>query len=132
MAKKAATDRNVRISEQIKKDVSILIQREMRDPRIGLVTIQEVRLTADYTHAKCFFTTLGADAKVTEKVLNESSGFLRNQLFKMLRIHTVPSLHFVFDSTLENAIELSGLIDIALASRSVEDDVADTAAKDTK
>ena len=121
MAKKPATDRTIRISEQIKKDVSILIQREMRDPRIGLVTIQEVQLTPDYVHAKLFFTVLGADSKVTEKVLNESAGFLRNHLFKMLRIHTVPTLHFVFDSSLEKAIELSSLIDAANSTPPVED-----------
>jgi ribosome-binding factor A len=121
MAKKPATDRTVRISEQIKKDVSVLIQREMRDPRIGLVTIQEVQLTPDYVHAKLFFTVLGADSAITEKVLNESAGFLRNHLFKMLRIHTVPTLHFVFDSSLEKAIELSSLIDEANSTPPVED-----------
>ncbi|MFZ1892410.1 MAG: 30S ribosome-binding factor RbfA [Formosimonas sp.] len=121
MAKKAPTDRTTRISEQIKKDVSVLITREMRDPRIGMVTIQEVQLTPDYAHAKLFFTVLGADSAVCEKVLNESSGFLRNHLFKMLRIHTVPSLHFVFDSSLEKAIELSSLIDQANATPPVED-----------
>ncbi len=110
MAKKAPTDRTVRISEQIKKDVSILIARELRDPRLGMVTIQEVKLTADYAHAKLYFTVLGADALVTSKILNESASFLRNMLFKIIRIHTVPTLHFVFDETLERAMDLSLLI----------------------
>lgn len=122
MAKKAAMDRNVRISEQIKKDVSILIQRELRDPRIGMVTLQEVQLTPDYAHAKIFFTVLGAEPKESEKSLNESAGFLRNQLFKMLRIHTIPSLRFVYDQTLENAVGLSLLIDQANAQRAVDAD----------
>ena len=110
MAKKAPTDRTVRISEQIKKDVSILIARELRDPRLGMVTIQEVKLTADYAHAKLYFTVLGAEAAVTTKILNESASFLRNMLFKIIRIHTVPTLHFVFDETLERAMDLSLLI----------------------
>ena len=123
MAKKAPTDRTIRIAEQIKKDVSILIARELRDPRIGMVTIQDVQLTADYAHAKLFFTVLGVEsAKVTEKVLNDSSSFLRNHLFKMLRVHTVPSLHFVFDESLERAMELSVLISAANQTHTSDDD----------
>ena len=123
MAKKAPTDRTVRIAEQIKKDVSILISRELRDPRVGMVTIQDVKLTPDYAHAKLYFTVLGSESpKVTEKVLNESSGFLRNHLFKMMRVHTVPSLHFVFDESLERAMELSVLISAANQTRAADDD----------
>ncbi|MGL4767860.1 MAG: 30S ribosome-binding factor RbfA [Formosimonas sp.] len=123
MAKKAPTDRTIRIAEQIKKDVSILIARELRDPRVGMVTIQDVHLTADYAHAKLYFTVLGSEsAQVTEKVLNESAGFLRNHLFKMLRVHTVPSLHFVFDQSLERAMELSVLISAANQNRVADDE----------
>ena len=122
MAKKAPTDRTVRIAEQIKKDVSILIARELRDPRIGMVTIQDVQLTAAYAHAKLFFTVLGGDSTVVEKVLNDSSSFLRNHLFKMLRVHTVPSLHFVFDQSLERAMELSVLISAANQTHVDDDD----------
>jgi ribosome-binding factor A len=129
MAKKAPTDRTIRIAEQIKKDVSILIARELRDPRVGMVTIQDVQLTADYAHAKLFFTVLGGESAVVEKVLNESAGFLRNHLFKMLRVHTVPSLHFVFDESLERAMELSVLISAANQTRAAEDDSETTEAK---
>lgn len=122
MAKKAPTDRTIRIAEQIKKDVSILIARELRDPRVGMVTIQDVQLTADYAHAKLFFTVLGGESAVVEKVLNESAGFLRNHLFKMLRVHTVPSLHFVFDQSLERAMELSVLISAANQMHTSDDD----------
>ena len=123
MAKKAPTDRTIRIAEQIKKDVSILIARELRDPRVGMVTIQDVQLTADYAHAKLFFTVLGVEsAKVTEKVIHDSSSFLRNHLFKMLRVHTLPRLHFVFDESLERAMELSVLISAANQTHTSDDD----------
>ena len=120
MAKKAPTERTRRIAEQIKKDVSVLIQRELRDPRIGMVTIQEVHLTPDYAHAKVYFTVMGAEPAQVEKALNESAGFLHNALFKMLRIHTVPTLHFKYDSTEAKAADLSALITQANASRAVD------------
>ena len=120
MAKNAPTERTRRIAEQIKKDVSVLIQRELRDPRIGMVTIQEVQLTPDYAHAKLYFTVMGAEPAQVEKALNESAGFLHNALFKMLRIHTVPTLHFKYDSTEAKAADLSALITQANASRAVD------------
>ena len=120
MAKKAPTERMRRIAEQIKKDVSVLIQRELRDPRIGMVTIQAVQLTPDYAHAKLYFTVMGAEPAQVEKALNESAGFLHNALFKMLRIHTVPTLHFKYDSTEAKAADLSALITQANASRAVD------------
>ena len=120
MAKKAPTERMRRIAEQIKKDVSVLIQRELRDPRIGMATIQEVQLTPDYAHAKLYFTVMGAEPAQVEKALNESAGFLHNALFKMLRIHTVPTLHFKYDSTEAKAADLSALITQANASRAVD------------
>lgn len=125
MAKKPPTDRTVRIAEQIKKDVSILIARELRDPRLGMVTVQDVKLTPDYAHAKLYFTVLGGQPEVSTKILNESASFLRNMLFKIIRIHTVPTLHFVFDETLERAMDLSLLIAEANAMNSdiLDDDV---------
>ncbi len=125
MAKKAPTERTRRIAEQIKKDVSILIQRELRDPRVGMVTIQEVQLTPDYAHAKLYFTVMAAEPAEAEKALNESAGFLHNALFKLLRIHTVPTLHFKYDSTEAKAADLSVLISQANATRAADFDEND-------
>ena len=119
MAKKAPTERTRRISEQIKRDVSILIQRELRDPRIGMVTIQDVQLTPDYAHAKLYFTVMGAEPANAEKGLNEAAGFIRNALFKMLQIHTVPTLHFAYDNTEAKAADLSLLRYTSVKYRSV-------------
>jgi ribosome-binding factor A len=119
--KRSSGDRNVRIADQIQRDLSELIAREVKDPRIGLVTIQAVELTPDYAHAKVFFTTLTGDPQQTQDALNHAAGHLHNLLFKRLHIHTVPTLHFVFDPTIEKAVQMSRLIDEANATRAKDD-----------
>ena len=114
--KKAAPNRSFRVADQIQRDVSELI-RELKDPRIGMVTISGVDVTPDYAHAKVYFSVLVGDAGETEAALNEAAGFLRNGLFKRLAIHTVPTLHFHFDRTTERAADLSALINQANATR---------------
>jgi ribosome-binding factor A len=114
-------DRNVRIADQIQRDLSELIAREVKDPRIGLVTIQSVELTPDYAHAKVFFTTLTGDPAQTQNALNHAAGHLHNLLFKRLHIHTVPTLHFLFDATIEKAVQMSRLIDEANATRAKDE-----------
>ena len=119
--KRAIPNRGFRIADQIQRDLGTLI-RELKDPRIGMATVNAVEVTPDYAHAKVFFSVLVGDAKETGEALNEAAGFLRNGLFKRLQIHTVPSLHFHFDRTIERAAEMSALIAKANASRALEDD----------
>ncbi|HMX11422.1 MAG TPA: 30S ribosome-binding factor RbfA [Burkholderiaceae bacterium] len=114
--KRATPNRSFRVADQIQRDVSELI-RELKDPRIGMVTISGVDVTPDYAHAKVYFSVLVGDAGETEAALNEAAGFLRNGLFKRLAIHTVPTLHFHFDRTTERAADLSALINQANATR---------------
>ncbi|WP_020205923.1 MULTISPECIES: 30S ribosome-binding factor RbfA [Cupriavidus] len=122
MAKKGnISSRNLRISDQIQRDLAAMIQRELRDPRLGLVTLQSVTMTPDYAHAKVYFTVLGADAAVAEGILNEKAGYLHSLLFKQLHIHTVPTLHFHHDTSVEQAIEMSKLISEANSTRAKED-----------
>lgn len=118
--KRSIPNRSFRIADQIHRDVSVLI-RDLKDPRIGMVTIHAVEITADYAHAKVFFSLLLGDPLKSEEGLNEAAGFLRNALFKRLQIHTVPTLHFVFDRTTERAVELGLLISQANATRAKED-----------
>ncbi|SPA37364.1 Ribosome-binding factor A [Cupriavidus taiwanensis] len=123
MAKKGnISSRNLRISDQIQKDLAEMIQRELRDPRLGLVTLQSVTLTPDYAHAKVYFTVLGAEAATAEAILNEKAGYLHSLLFKRLHIHTVPTLHFHHDTSVEHAIEMSRLINEANATRWKDED----------
>ena len=114
---KAIPNRNLRIASQIARDLAELIPREVRDPRAMLVTITDVELTPDYAHAKVFFTTLQDDAEAARAALQERAGWLHSLLFKRLQIHTVPTLHFVHDTSVKAGAELSQLIDAANATR---------------
>jgi ribosome-binding factor A len=118
--KRTSPNRNVQIADQIQRDLSELI-REVKDPRIGIVTFQSVELTPDYAHAKIYFTTLTGDPHQTQDALNHAAGHLHNLLFKRLHIHTVPTLHFHYDKTIERAVEMSRLIDEANATRAKDD-----------
>ena len=117
-AKKSSTpNRGFRVADQIQRDLTELIARELKDPRVGMVTVQSVEVSPDYAHAQVFFSVLVGDPKETEDALNQAAGFLRNGLFKRLHIHTVPTLHFVFDQTPERAADMNALIAKAVASR---------------
>jgi ribosome-binding factor A len=118
--KKAIPNRGFRIADQIQRDVAELI-RDLKDPRIGMLTINAVEITADYAHATVLFSLLVGDPHECEVALNEAAGFIRNGLFKRLQIHTVPTLHFKFDRTTERAAELNALIAQANATRAKDD-----------
>jgi ribosome-binding factor A len=118
--KRSIPNRGVRVADQIQRDLSQLV-RGLKDPRIGMVTINSVEVTPDYAHAKVYFSVLVGDTAECEAGLNEAAGFLRNGLFKLLQIHTVPTLHFQFDRTIENAAEISALIRTANATRAKDD-----------
>ncbi len=121
-AKKSSTpNRAFKVADQIQRDLSELIARELKDPRVGLVTLQGVEVTPDYAHAKVFFSLLTGDPEQTQQGLNQAAGFLRSGLFKRLHIHTVPPLHFVYDRTSEKAADMNALIAKAVSSRAQED-----------
>ena len=122
--KSAAPNRSFKVSDQIQRDLSELIARELKDPRVGMVTLQGVEVTPDYAHAKVYFSLLIGDPDETQKALNQAAGYLRNGLFKRLHIHTVPTLHFMFDRTTERAADMNALIAKAVASRSKDDDAS--------
>ena len=119
--KKSIPNRSHRVADQIQRDVAELI-RELKDPRIGMVTINAVDVTPDYAHATVFFSLLVGNPQECEEGLNEAAGFIRNGLFKRLAIHTVPTLHFKFDQTTERAAELNSLIQRANATRAKDDE----------
>lgn len=120
MPRKASSvpNRGYRVADQIQRDLAELIARELKDPRVGMVTLNAVEVTPDYAHAKVFFSLLTGNPDDTLEGLNAAAGFLRNGLFKRLHIHTVPTLHFVFDRTTERASDMNALISKAVASRS--------------
>jgi len=120
---KSIPGRGLRVADQIQRDLAELIAFELKDPRVGMITITEVQVTPDYAHAKVFFTTLVDDETAVRNTLaglRAASGFLRNQLGKRLTIHTLPELHFVHDTSTARGIEMSKLIDEANASRAAD------------
>lgn len=142
MAKHSKTipQRGLRVADQIQKDLSELIAFELKDPRIGMITLTEVQLTPDYAHAKIYFTLLKdspEDVAKTLEGLKKSAGYLRNLLGKRLHIHTLPALHFVHDMSTSRGLQMSALIDQANAVRAADfdrgpdaADAADSAADD--
>jgi ribosome-binding factor A len=118
--KKAIPNRGHRVADQIQRDVAELV-RELKDPRVGMVTVNAVEVSPDYAHAKVYFSVLVGDPAECEAGLNDAAGWLRNALFKRLQLHTVPTLHFQFDRTTERAADLSALITRANATRARED-----------
>jgi ribosome-binding factor A len=114
--KKSIPNRSYRVADQVQRDLAELI-RELKDPRVGMVTLNSVEVSPDYAHAKVYFSVLVGKPDETELALNEAAGWLRNGLFKRLAIHTVPTLHFQFDRTTERAADLSALIARANAVR---------------
>lgn len=110
----AKPGRALRVADQIQKDLARLIPQEVRDPRVGLVTLTGCEITPDYAHAKVYFTVIGAKPEQAKQGLNAAAGMLRNHLFKLLSIHTVPTLHFEHDTSVAKGFEMDRLIDEAM------------------
>jgi len=109
--------RTERLSAEIHRELAGLLRSEVRDPRLGMVTVQEVRVSRDLSHAKVYFTCLRGDVAETGKLLNRKlAGFLRRELSHRIRLRSMPQLHFVFDESIERGERLSGLIEQAIAA----------------
>ncbi|MFJ3046891.1 30S ribosome-binding factor RbfA [Herbaspirillum chlorophenolicum] len=122
---KSIPGRGLRVADQIQRDLAELIAFELKDPRVGMITITEVQVTPDYAHAKIFFTTLVDNPEAVKNTLaglHKAAGFLRTQLGRRLTIHTLPELHFVHDNSTARGIEMSRLIDEANATRAKDAD----------
>ncbi len=111
--------RSRRMGAQIQRSLASLIQDELKDPRVGMVTVSAVEVSRDLANAKAYVTVLGQDgvgARETVRVLNDAAPFLRRQLAGHLTARTVPQLRFYYDESFERGARLSSLIDQAVAS----------------
>ena len=107
-----------KLGEVIQRELSELVQRELRDPRVGMITITSVDVSPDLSHAKVFFTTLdAAHVKEAEQGLKRAAGFLRSQLAKRIKLYTTPEVRFFYDESVERGDRLSRLIDSAINKR---------------
>ena len=104
--------RTQRVGGQIQRELAQIIQQELRDPRLGLVTVSAVEVSKDMTHAKVFITFMNPDQDVTEtlKVLKKASGFLRRALGKRIVLRVLPELHFAHDSSLDEGMRVEALL----------------------
>jgi ribosome-binding factor A len=110
--------RAARIADQIQRDLSVLIRQEVKDPRVGLVTITAVEVNRDLSHAKVYVSSLAEVASTEQSVeaLQHAAGFLRRQLGRGLKLRSVPQLQFLYDASVERGVRLSHLIDEAVAA----------------
>jgi ribosome-binding factor A len=110
--------RTRRVGEQIQRELADLIRNEIKDPRVGMVSVTAVIVTRDLSHAKVYVSVLGnaeqTDASV--KVLGNAAGFLRHKLGKILHIRVIPELRFYLDRSLEEGSRMGALINEAIAS----------------
>jgi ribosome-binding factor A len=111
--------RRARIADQIQRELAEIIRLEMRDPRVGMITLTGVEVSRDQSHAKVFYTVLGAESAAREagEGLQRAAGFLRSELAHRLSTRSVPELHFQFDESVERGARLSKLIDEAVAQK---------------
>jgi ribosome-binding factor A len=107
-----------RVADQIQRELSDIVRSELKDPRVGMITLTGVEVSPDLAHAKVFFTSL-ADATHRDETivaLKRAAGFLRSMLGSRMKIHSTPELHFVYDESVETGIRLTHLIEEAVAS----------------
>ncbi len=106
--------RTQRVADHLQRELAVLLQREVRDPRVGMVSVTGVQVSRDLGHAKVFYTLLGADsaaeAETVTEVLNGMAGFLRSQLSRDSTMRSVPQLRFYFDSSVGRGREMEALI----------------------
>lgn len=112
--------RTDRVGDQIQRDLATLIQREIKDPRLGMVTISHVKVSKDLGYADIYFTVLAIgeqselDAiKSAKQILNNAAGFLRTELARGIKLRVMPQLRFHFDESVERGRHLHGLIEKA-------------------
>jgi ribosome-binding factor A len=111
--------RSLRIADQIQRDLSDIIRLELKDPRIGMITVTGVVVSRDCKHAKVYFTQLTeGDFRQALDGLQHAAGFLRTQLAHRMKLRLMPGLQFVYDESVERGMHLSQLIDNALADDS--------------
>jgi ribosome-binding factor A len=107
-----------KLGDQIQRELSNLLARELRDPRVGMVTLTSVDVSPDLSHAKVFFTLFEKQKlEETSAGLKRSAGFLRSQLARRIKLYTTPELRFVYDESVERGDRLSRLIDSVLPKR---------------
>ena len=108
--------RNRRIAEQMRRNLSEIVRRELKDPRLQFLTITRVDLSGDLSHAKVFFSLLqpDADPEPAAAALDRAAGFVRSQLGRSMHIRQIPELHFIHDTSLSEGARITSLVEEAV------------------
>lgn len=116
--------RTQRMGGQIQRELALIVQQEIRDPRVGFVTISAVELSRDLSHAKVFITVMdpAQDVAETLKVLNKASGFLRKLLGQRMVMRSLPELRFSYDKSLDEGSRIDALLHRVAAERKKDED----------
>lgn len=110
--------RTDRVAQEIQKEVAMIIQREVKDPRLGMVTVNAVEITRDLAYAKIFvtfFTLEGQCEEESAKILNDAAGYIRTLLAKRIKARIMPELRFVFDKSMVEGVKMTNLVNQAVA-----------------
>jgi len=107
-----ANKRSIRVGELLKEEISQIVLREMKDPRIGFVSITDVEVSGDLRHAKVFISVYGTDKEKEETLegLQQAQGFVRKLVGERVKIHHIPEIIFRYDDSIENGVHISELI----------------------
>lgn len=121
--------RQQRIGDQLRVELADLIQHDVRDPRVGFVTVTEVRMSRDLKHARVYVSIFGGDEQTRESfdALRRASGFLRSQIGRRLELRHVPELRFTLDETLDTSERIEALLGESATQEASADDATDAA-----
>lgn len=115
--------RDLRIADFIRDELAAIIQREMRDPRVGMVSVNEVKVSKDLSYAEIYVSSLDAETETARKdlieVLNKASGFFRSELAKRHKMRTTPKPRFHYDELMERGPRIESLIERAVRADAV-------------
>lgn len=102
-----------RIAQQMKREVAIILQRELKDPRVRMATVSDVTVSGDLMYAKIYVTFMDNDAEAVKaaiKVLNKAKGFVRTMIGRVMKLRAVPEITFFYDKSLDEGMRISNLI----------------------
>ncbi|MBR9990859.1 MAG: 30S ribosome-binding factor RbfA [Gemmatimonadetes bacterium] len=120
--------RIARVNEQIRRELTFLLQRDVRDPRIGVITVTAVEVSPDLYHAKVFYSVMGSDEDRDSAAegLRAAAGYLRTEIGRRMHIRRAPELHFTYDDTQRHAMHIERLLQEALATAATTEEGVDS------
>ena len=111
-----------RVKEQIMRELAELVRTGLKDPRAGFITINDVEVTRDFSHASVYYTVMDDKTReISAETLENSRGYLRSELSKRISVFRTPELHFLYDESVERGLSISNMIDEVAKEKPVED-----------